>query len=376
MRSRIRLNPPSSFAGPQPGQLAVSQRGDLWLLDRSTRSVATTALESAPYEQVLGQERAQLVFADPPYNVPIQGHVSGRGRVKHREFQTAAGDLSEPEFKGFLTTAMTRMAAFTTDGSIHYVCMDWRHIRTVLEAGDAVYNEVKNICVWAKTNAGMGSLYRSQHELIIVFKSGTGRHQNNVELGKHGRNRSNVWTYAGVNTFGATRAADLAAHPTVKPVALVADAIRDCSKQGAIVLDPFVGSGTTIIAAEQTSRRAAAIEIDPLYVDTAIRRWQGMTGKAAVLAADGRSFQEVGQQRLQGHRHTSSRTRRGGLSMAQKIGYGSPPTHTRWTKGQSGNPAVAASVPRTSMKTCWPSWPKPSRSPKAANPRRSPSSAL
>ena len=299
--------PADQFTQPEPDQVAVSRPGDLWTLGQS-RVVCGNALEPASYEQVLGQARAQLVFTDPPYNVPIQGHVSGRGRVKHREFPMAAGEMSGPDFKAYLATTMQLMAAFSTDGSIHFVCMDWRHIRIALEAGDAVYSEVKNICVWAKSNAGMGSLYRSQHELILVFKNGTARHQNNIELGKHGRNRSNVWAYAGANAFGSTRAADLAAHPTVKPIALVADAIRDCSKRGAIVLDPFVGSGTTILAAEQTGRRAAAIEIDPLYVDTAIRRWQGMTGKAAVLAADGRSFQEVAQQRL-ADTHTSAPTR-------------------------------------------------------------------
>lgn len=192
---------------------------------------------------------------------------------------------------------MTLLKNFSTDGSIHYVCIDWRHVGILLEAGAGVYAQLKNICVWNKTNAGMGSFYRSKHELVVVFKNGTAPHQNNVELGKNGRYRTNVWDYPGVNAFGATRDADLAAHPTVKPVALVADAIRDCSKRGAIVLDPFVGSGVTILAAERTGRQAAAIELDPLYVDTAIARWQRMTDKTAFLAADGRAFRQVQRDR-------------------------------------------------------------------------------
>src|SRR5438270_6786974 len=191
--------------------------------------------------------------------------------------------MSAAEFRTFRAAAIYQLAAFSIDGSIHYLCIDWRHVRTLLEASDGIYAEVKNICIWNKTNAGMGSLYRSQHEFVVVFKNGSAPHQNNVELGKHGRYRTNIWEYPGANSFGPTRDADLAAHPTVKPVTMVADAIRDCSKRGAVILDPFAGSGTILLAAERTGRRAAAIEVEPRYVDTAIRRWQRMTEKPALL---------------------------------------------------------------------------------------------
>ena len=196
-----------------------------------------------------------MVFTDPPYNVAISGNVSGLGKVKHREFAMASGEMSAHEFTKFLEEAFLRLAEFSTDGSIHFTFMDWRHVRELLEAAAKPYSELKNLCVWAKTNAGMGSLYRSQHELVFVFKKGTAPHVNNVELGRFGRNRTNVWNYPGVNTFGKDRGAELAMHPTVKPLALVADAILDCSKRGGIILDAFAGSGTTLIAAEKTGRR-------------------------------------------------------------------------------------------------------------------------
>ncbi len=204
----------------------------------------------------------------------------------------ATGEMTKNEFTGFLTTATKHMARYSVDGSIHYICMDWRHAGEMLAAGDANYSELKNICVWAKHNAGMGSFYRSQHEFVFVYKAGRGSHRNNIELGQHGRHRSNVWNYPGANSFG--RATDeghmLALHPTVKPVRLVADAILDCSARGDIVLDPFLGSGSTLIAAERTSRRCYGIEIDPLYVDTIIRRWQAYTGEQVIHADTGQAF--------------------------------------------------------------------------------------
>lgn len=290
-------DPEDTFELPEEDQVAVTERGDLWLLD-GHRLYCGDALERSSYEALLGQDRARMVFSDPPFNVKIHGHVSGLGRVKHAEFAMASGEMTEAEFHGFLKGYMVHAVAFTIDGSIHMHCMDWRHVQTLQAAGFEVYAELKNVCVWVKTNAGMGSLYRSQHELICVFKNGRAKHVNNVELGKHGRYRTNVWTYAGANAFGRTRDADLASHPTVKPVGLVADAIRDCSKRGDIILDPFMGSGTTILAAERTGRRAAGLELSPAYVDVAIGRWQAKTGKAAVLAADGRTFDEVRAQRL------------------------------------------------------------------------------
>jgi DNA modification methylase len=201
--------------------------------------------------------------------------------------------MSPAQFTEFLGNWMRQAVRFSADGSIHYVCIDWRHLAEMLAAGNDVYSELKNVVVWAKTNAGQGSFYRSQHELIFVFKNGDGPYQNNVELGKHGRNRSNVWNYAGVNTFRANRMDELSLHPTVKPVALVADAMRDCSRRGDIVLDPFMGSGTTILAAERIGRRAYGLEIDPVYVDVAIRRWQSFTKRDAILEATGQTFDEV-----------------------------------------------------------------------------------
>jgi DNA modification methylase len=229
--------------------------------------------------------------------------VQGRGRIKHREFSSASGEMSPRQFTEFHTKWMSLAARYSLDGSIHFVCMDWRHLGETLDAGEEAYSELKNLIVWAKSNAGQGSFYRSQHELIFVFKNGDGPHQNNIELGRYGRSRSNLWSYPGVNTFRTGRLDDLTVHPTVKPIALVADAMRDCSRRGDIVLDPFMGSGTTILAAERVGRRGYGVEIDPLYVDAAIRRWQDFTKQDAVLKATGQTFDEVAASR------TSSRVR-------------------------------------------------------------------
>ena len=205
----------------------------------------------------------------------------------------ASGELSAAEFEAFLKSVFNQLARVSTDGSIHFTFIDWRHLREMLAAGSATYSELKNLCVWNKTNGGMGSLYRSKHELILVWKSGRGDHVNNVELGRHGRNRSNVWDFAGVNSFRADRLDELVSHPTVKPVAMIAEAIKDCSHRGDVVLDPFCGSGTILIAAERTGRSAKAIELDPLYVDVAVRRRQRFTGCDAVHAETGRTFDET-----------------------------------------------------------------------------------
>ena len=240
-----------------------------------------------------------MVFADPPYNVPISGHVSGLGRVAHAEFPMASGEMSEDEFTAFLTTIFKCVRTHSAGGAIAFVCMDWRHLYELLAAGRATKLTLKNLCVWVKTNAGMGSFYRSQHELIAVFKVGDGPHINSFELGQHGRRRTNVWTYLGFNSFGAGRDATLAMHPTVKPVALIADAIKDCSKRNGLILDPFLGSGTTVLAAEITGRRAAGLELDPRYLDCAIRRWQLATGAAAVLSATGETFETIAAARAE-----------------------------------------------------------------------------
>lgn len=244
------------------------------------------------FRKLMGTERASMPFVDPPYNLKIS-KVVGRGRTKHREFPSASGEMSGSQFADFTKTWMESAAQYSENGSIHFCCIDWRHLAEVVTAGNDTYTDLKNIVVWVKTNAGQGSLYRSQREFIAVVKNGDASHQNDVELGKHGRNRSNVWTYAGVNTFRAGRMDDLSAHPTVKPTALVADTMRDCSRRGEIILDCFMGSGTTILAAEKVGRHAYGLEIDPAYVDLAIRRWQSFTGRDAVLSATGQTFDEL-----------------------------------------------------------------------------------
>jgi DNA modification methylase len=295
---------------PAPGLPPVTRTGDLWVLDRH-RLLCGNSLEEESFDRLLGEDRADLVIADMPYNVPIDGHVSGLGKVRHREFLYASGEQSPVQFTGFLSLAMSLMARYSTDGSIHFQFMDWRHMNEMLQAGTTAYSELKNLIVWDKQTAGMGSLWRSQHELVFVFKNGSAPHVNNVELGRHGRHRSNLWSYPGMSGFGRGRDDLLALHPTVKPVALFADAIRDCSKRGGLVLDPFVGSGTTILAAERTKRRAAAIEIDPLYADAAVRRWQALTDKAAVLDGDGRTFAEIEVERTTGQAVVESEARHG-----------------------------------------------------------------
>lgn len=276
---------------------AVTQPGDVWVIGKH-RLTCGDALEASTYEALLGEERAQLVFTDPPYNVPIAGHVSGLGEIKHREFAQASGEMSREEFTRFLTSASMMMAHHSVDGALCYVCMDWGHMRELLDAGEAAFSELKNLCVWAKTNGGMGSLYRSQHELVFVFKAGNAPHINNVALGKHGRNRTNLWSYAGANSFGEGRD-DLALHPTVKPVAMVADAIRDASHRGDIVLDPFAGSGSTLIAAERTGRKGRAIELDPLYCDVIVTRMAQTCGLEAKLELTGESFAEAATRRAE-----------------------------------------------------------------------------
>ena len=287
--------PEDTLPAPSPAP-AVSQSGDLWRLG-SHRLLCGDAREKAAYAHLMEGAKAEFVFTDPPYNVAIDGHVCGLGRVRHREFAMGCGEMSEGEFTAFLTTVFALLAEHSLEGSIHQICMDWRHMAEMLAAGRAVYSELKNLCVWNKSNAGMGSFYRSKHELVFVWKSGSTAHINNFELGQHGRHRSNVWDYAGVNSMRAGRLEELAMHPTVKPVALVADAIKDCSRRGNLLLDPFCGSGTILIAAERTGRKARALEIDPAYVDVAVRRWQAYTGKVAVLAGSGKTFETVAEQR-------------------------------------------------------------------------------
>jgi DNA modification methylase len=280
----------------------VSQPKDVWRLGRHS-IVCGDALDELSYRLLMGPARAQAVFTDPPYNVPIGGHVSGKGRVRHREFAMASGEMDRQQYIRFLRTTVEHLGRYSAGASLHYVCIDWRHQFDLLVAAEGIYSELKNLCVWVKDNAGMGSLYRSQHELIFVFKNGAGRHRNNVQLGQFGRNRTNVWHYPATSHFGRRGEEGdlLAGHPTPKPVALVADALLDCSARGALVLDPFLGSGSTLIAAERVGRICAGIEIDPLYVDLAIRRWQRFTGEYAVHAATGKRFDDLAVER--GPRH-------------------------------------------------------------------------
>ena len=273
----------AAWAGP-----AVCRGGDIWTLGKHCILCADSTV-SGSFDRLMQGDLAQMAFVDPPFNVRIEGNVSGKGKVKHRDFAQAAGEMSTEQFRSFLGRACSHLAAHSRDGALIFLCMDWRHSEDVLAVGKEAFSELKNIAVWVKDNPGLGSLYRSGHELVFVFKSGTGPHINNIELGKHGRNRSNVWHYDSATTSARKGQAVFDLHPTVKPLAMVIDAIMDASSRGGIVLDCFLGSGTTLLAAEHTGRVFRGIELDPGYVDTAIRRWQIATGKDAVRE-DGQTF--------------------------------------------------------------------------------------
>lgn len=275
---------------------AVTVRGDLWLLGEH-RILCGDARERGDYQTLMGGELAQMVFVDPPYNVRVDGHVSGLGKVKHREFAMASGEMSKLEFTGFLHAVFAEIAEASQDGALIYSCIDGPHLHEMLNAGYGVFNELKSVITWAKANAGMGSLYRSQTELITLWKTGKAPHINNIELGKHGRYRTTLWSYAGVNGFRKGRMAELASHPTVKPCAMVMDAIKDCSKPKGIILDSFSGSGTTLIAAAKTKRRGYVMEFEPHYVDGAIRRWETLFKDEARHAETGLTFAEMAAQR-------------------------------------------------------------------------------
>ena len=268
---------PAADAAPARETVATRcQPGDIWSLGPH-RLICGDALDPEVVERLMDGRLARMVFTDPPYNVPIDGHVSGLGKVRHEDFAMACGEMDAQQFTGFLETALGNHARHSRDGSIHFVCMDWRHLCELRAAGDAVYAvyaELKNLIVWDKGSGGMGSFYRSQHELIFAFKKGAGAHVNTFGLGQNGRYRTNVWRYRGVNAFGADRDAALAMHPTVKPVQMIADAMRDVSGRGDIVLDLFGGSGSTLIAAHKTGRRACLCELDPGYCDVILARWE------------------------------------------------------------------------------------------------------
>jgi DNA modification methylase len=292
----VTASDPAADAIPEPPINPVTRAGDLWMLGRH-RLLCGDARSKDDVAKLIGGEQVDLIFTDPPYNVRIDGHVGGLGSVKHREFAFASGEMTSAEFAAFLETTLGNAAACAKDGAIAYVCMDWRHMRELLAAGDKVFSELKNLCVWNKTNGGMGSFYRSKHELVFVFKVGTAPHTNSFGLGETGRYRTNVWDYAGISSIGSKRMEELAMHPTVKPTALVTDAIKDCSRRNETVLDIFAGSGTTLIAAEQCGRTAKLLEFEPAYCDTIVTRWQTYTGKQATLADGGQSFEQVATDR-------------------------------------------------------------------------------
>lgn len=279
----------------------VSQIGDIWIA--GPHRIGCGNVRTPGFLQTVAKSKAvDAAFLDPPYNVRVDGHVCGKGKTRHREFAEASGEMSSGEFTQFLKDTLGACAEVCKSGAVHFVCMDHGHLFELLSAGAEVYGNRLNLCVWNKSNAGMGSLYRSKHELVMVYRVGKGPHRNNVELGKHGRNRTNVWDYPSVNTFGGSRRQDLALHPTVKPVGLVADAILDVTRRGETVLDAFLGSGSTLIAAERTGRAFVGLDIDPAYVDTALMRWRDMTGIEPVRERDGVTFRDAKptQESLQG----------------------------------------------------------------------------
>lgn len=289
---------PEEIELPKKDEPAVSRLGDLWNIGPH-RLFCGDAREVVSWETLLGDDRAALVFCDAPFNIKINGFVSGNGRNRHREFVMGAGEMSPPEFTTFLRAIFRNCVRFSVDGSIHYQAMDWRHLREILDAADGVYDRLMQLVVWDKGVGGLGTFYRSRHELVLVFKAGTAKHINNFGLGETGRYRCNVVEYPGQNSFGKGRDADLAAHSTVKPTALVADFILDCSHRGDLVVDPCLGSGTTLIAAHRTKRRGAGIELDPGYVDTALRRLRLASDLDPILQGEGRTFDQVAADRAE-----------------------------------------------------------------------------
>lgn len=280
----------SDILPPVPGN-PTARPGDLWHLG-SHRLLCGDARHFCSFERLMVGASAAAGFCDPPYNVPVKT-IGGRGRIRHPEFAFASGEMSSTDFRKFLRVTLGNGAKVSRPGAVHYACIDWRHVSDLIAVGRELYDAMLNLVVWNKTNAGQGSFYRSQHELIGVFAVAGDAYRNNIELGRFGRNRSNVWTYPGVNTFGQGRLGALRSHPTVKPTAMVADALLDCTARGDVVLDQFAGSGTTILAAEKIGRKAYGIEFEPRYVDVAIMRWQDATKRDAVLVNDGRSFAEI-----------------------------------------------------------------------------------
>jgi len=276
---------------------ATARLGDVFLLGRHT-VVCGDATDPAVIAKAVGDRQVRTVASDVPYNTKIAGNVSGTNRFE--EFAMASGEMDKPQFTAFLASAINATQPYLLDGALLYLFMDWRHIAELIAASESTKLSYLNLLVWAKTNAGLGSFYRSAHELVGVFKHGDAPHVNNVELGRHGRNRTNVLSYPGVNTFSKGRNKALHLHPTVKPVALMADLILDSSAEGDVILDPFGGSGTTLIAAERTARTACLVEIDPGYVDVIVKRFEAATGEVGIHAETGEPFVEFARRRREG----------------------------------------------------------------------------
>jgi DNA modification methylase len=276
---------------PEMSETPVCRLGDLWCLG-DHRVLCASATERSSYKRLMAGALGHIVFTDPPYNVAINGHVCGNGSIKHDEFAMGCGEMNSTEFTNFLDRCMARLKENTANGSVHYLCMDWRHMQELLAAGSRQYSDLLNLCVWVKDNGGMGSFYRSRHELVFVYRNGKESHRNNIELGRYGRNRTNVWEYPGISTMSKQSGEGnlLALHPTVKPIQMVADALLDSSAPNEIVLDPFLGSGTTLLAAERIHRKCCGMELDPKYVDVCIRRWEKLTGQNAIHEDTGQTF--------------------------------------------------------------------------------------
>ena len=284
---------------PEPAAEPVSRAGDIWRLDDHL-IICGNALEAATYERLGGDINFTAVFADPPYNCPIAGFVSGLGKAKHKDFAMGVGEMTPEAFQAFLADFLRLAAEWCIPGAVLYICMDWRQIARLHAAGADAALSLVNMAVWDKGAGGMGALYRSAHELISVFCNGDRPAVNNVELGRHGRDRTNVWHYPGANRPGSSAARELGNHPTPKPAELVRDALLDVTRRGDHVLDPFLGSGTTLIAAEECGRVCAGIELDPGYVDAAILRWERQTGKVAVHEGSGLTLEELRERRAEG----------------------------------------------------------------------------
>jgi DNA modification methylase len=278
---------------PSVEGIAISERGTIWALDKS-RIGCGDATDPIFVNRVLDDRLADVCFIDAPYNLKVNGFISGKGKHRHREFVQGAGELSDDVFFDFLRQSLEVLRTSSTPAALIYSCIDWRHVTEMNVAARLCGMPLYNICVWVKPNGGMGGIYRNAHEFVCVYLAGAERPRDNVELGRHGRNRTNVWSsYGGMSSFGKDRDELLGSHPTVKPVAMIADALRDVTKRGGLVLDTFLGSGSTLMAAHETGRICCGVELDPLYVDVAVRRWQNATGRDAVSVETGETFNVI-----------------------------------------------------------------------------------